>query len=139
MQITNAKKLLKARDIVQFSVQKKEYNSQNKNLKIEILAKIQPGWILYSSAMVSATSGPLPTKFVFDSTVKLIQTNESKPIQAKDKASDAIVKYFSKEAHFTVTGKVLSASKVHPLTIKFMSCNDTQCLPPDKISFDIKI
>lgn len=103
-------------------------------------ASIDEHWHLYSQDIPMA---PPATTFNFEAneSIELIgKVTESESVSEYDPNFEMILKYFSTQAVFVQKVKVLSAE---PTEIKgyitFMSCDDTQCLPPDDYEFQFKL
>lgn len=110
--------------------------------EIILTATIDKGWHLYSQFIPE--NGPVPTEFVFDKS-NLYQpvgkVLEPKPIAEKDPNFDNMVlKFFSTKAVFRQKIKILS-DKTFTVkgTVTFMCCNDVSCLPPNDVSFSVKV
>jgi len=102
-------------------------------------ANIEDPWHLYSQDIPMA---PPATTFNFDSIVgyeRIGEVSETESISEYDANFDMVLKYFSQEATFVQRIKLLSTD---PIEIKgfinFMSCDDTQCLPPSDEEFSFK-
>jgi len=102
-------------------------------------ANIEDPWHLYSQDIPMA---PPATTFNFDSIVgyeRIGEVSETESISEYDANFDMVLKYFSHEATFVQRIKLLSTD---PIEIKgfinFMSCDDTQCLPPSDEEFSFK-
>jgi thiol:disulfide interchange protein DsbD len=65
---------------------------------------------------------------------------EGVPIEEFDPNFDAVLKYFKKEALFTVDIQVMSTDDfVLQGDVYFMTCDSTQCLPPEALEFSFEI
>src|ERR1700744_1471933 len=103
---------------------------------VMLKANIEPGWHIYSSAQ--ADGGPVKTSFVFSpsaeySLVGII--SEPTPVTKYEKAFAMNVSYFENSVIFRQVVHLNKASAVVKGTLKFMVCNDKQCLPPENVSF----
>lgn len=111
-----------------------------KTNQIEMTAKIQEGWHLYSQ-FIENTVGPVPTTFTFKSSndFQLIgAVVEPKPIQKYDETFEATLDFF--ESNVVFIQKVKSKKEtVLEGTVTFMVCNQTMCLPPVDQQFRITI
>ncbi len=108
---------------------------------ITFTATIEKGWYLYSQNIPEG--GPVPTSFNFDesSDYELIgETLEPVPIEKYDEIFRMDLKFFD--------GKPVFTQKIKPLTnasfkvagyLEFMCCDDTRCLPPTPIDFEITV
>lgn len=103
-------------------------------------ASIDGKWHLYSQFI--GNEGPVPTTFTFEKNrkIKCIGKVEEKSeaIETIDKAFDMKLKYYEHQAVFTQRIKFKKKTIVKG-NVQFMVCDDTQCLPPKTVSFEIKI
>ncbi|MEI6124221.1 MAG: cytochrome c biogenesis protein CcdA [Bacteroidota bacterium] len=104
-------------------------------------AKIDKGWHLYSQSV--PTDGPVPTTFTIEKNkgVQLVgKIAEPKGITENDPVLNMVLKFFANKAVFTQKIKLVTDK---PTTVKgsvnFMCCNDVSCLPPNDVSFSIKV
>lgn len=102
-------------------------------------ASIEAGWKLYGQNI--PPNGPVPTSFKYAQTpaFELVgKTEESKPIVKHDKVFDMEIAYFYRQAVFKQRIKLLG--EVTSISIKaeveFMSCDDSNCLPPDSVDLE---
>ena len=102
-------------------------------------ASIEAGWKLYGQNI--PPNGPVPTSFKYtqDPIFELVgKTEESKPIVKHDKVFDMEIAYFYRQAVFKQRVKLLG--EVTSISIKaeveFMSCDDSNCLPPDTVDLE---
>jgi len=102
-------------------------------------ASIEAGWKLYGQNI--PPNGPVPTSFKYtqDPIFELVgKTEESKPIVKHDKVFDMEIAYFYRQAVFKQRIKLLG--EVTSISIKaeveFMSCDDSNCLPPDTVDLE---
>ena len=102
-------------------------------------ASIEAGWKLYGQNI--PPNGPVPTSFKYtqEPTFELVgKTEESKPIVKHDKVFDMEIAYFYRQAVFKQRVKLLG--EVTSISIKaeveFMSCDDSNCLPPDTVDLE---
>lgn len=119
-----------------------QYNLLKENKEeITITATINPGWHIYS--VTETDAGPIKTSFRFNTTndyVLIDDVIEIDPIQQYDKTFEtellifentAVFKHRIKRKNnnaFTITGE-----------LEFMTCNDTQCLPPKTVPFTVNV
>ncbi len=119
-----------------------ENRLSNDKAELILKAKIKEKWHLYSQFIDQG--GPVPTSFYFDKSDKYELTGDvtenPKPIQGFDKSFELELKYFINKAIFKQKIKILSDK---PFSVKghlrFMCCNNINCLPPEEISFEFKI
>ena len=100
-------------------------------------ASIEAGWKLYGQNI--PPNGPVPTSFKYTQTptFELVgKTEESKPIVKHDKVFDMEIAYFYKRAVFKQRIKLLGELTSIKAEVEFMSCNDSNCLPPDTVDLE---
>jgi len=104
-------------------------------------ATIEKGWYVYSQYLESDL-GPIPTSVNFESeNIKPIGKveEEGKKKEGYDELFEMnIVKYADK---LTLVQKIKRSSDLKNVKgyIEFMTCDDSRCLPPTDIDFDIVI
>lgn len=107
-----------------------------------ITANIAKSWHIYSQS--TPAGGPVPTELSFapNPLVKL----EGKPKETgkmekiNDKVFGVQVFYYSDKVVYTRLAKVKAGLKTNiTATVKYMVCDDSQCLPPTKKTFDLKL
>ena len=110
--------------------------------ELEAIATIEGDWHLYSQSVPEG--GPVPTSFTFESNGKYLKkgnTKEEKGTTVDDPIFNMKIKYFGHKATFKqrIKAKAKGAFKINA-TVRFMVCNDTQCLPPTvkDIVFEVK-
>ncbi len=108
---------------------------------IFIRATIEKGWHIYSQTI--GEGGPVKTSFAFEPS-KLFQAIgkafEPKPISRYEKVFGMKVDYFEDEVVFKLRIKLNSNGTVLVKgKIKYMACNDHQCLPPEEIPFNLSL
>ena len=103
-------------------------------------ANIENGWYVYSQ---NAGEGPVSTEFTFENSDKFILSGnvlEQDPLEEFDPNFDAILRYFKNEAVFT---QIIQVNSVEDFQINgevyFMTCDSTQCLPPEALEFTFNI
>jgi hypothetical protein len=114
----------------------------DKIYEITYTAVIEKPWHIYSQT--TPKGGPVPTKFAYKTnplvTVKGIPKETGSLISKHEEVFDVDVKYFDNKVTFTHTVNLKSAVKTNIAgTIEYMVCNDSQCLPPKKVSFDLTL
>ena len=150
MKINNKSLLLFILFIITFSVKAQIYNpvswnfSQkalpNNETELSFIATIEPGWHMYSQFLPAG--GPIVTSFKYEknAAVQLIgKVTEPKPTEEFDKNFNMTLKYFSNRVTFKQKVKVNAAKSVLKGTIEFMSCNDSQCTPPQEADFEFDL
>ncbi len=109
--------------------------------KLIFTAKLDKGWHLYAQDV--AEGGPIPTNFTFNNsptTYELVgETSEPNVPTYYDEVFGMEIKYFEKEAVFFQTIKIIDPEAIIEVEVEFMVCNDSMCLPPDTIPFQISV
>ncbi|AOM79346.1 protein-disulfide reductase DsbD domain-containing protein [Pedobacter steynii] len=105
-----------------------------------IKASLEKGWHLYSQNV--GEGGPVATSFYFPAS-KLYdmvgRTIEPKPIKKFEPVFMMEVSYFETTAIFQQKVKLKGKQATVKGSVKFMVCNDKQCLPPSEIFFSIPV
>ena len=113
---------------------------------LTLRADIQPGWHLYSMKVLPG--GPVPTAISVEDSAAFAaggEPQEPTPIPWFDQNFGMETNYFRVSADFVVPVEVKPTAPVGLQTLvvraRFMSCNDTSCLPPQtrEISAQIDI
>lgn len=104
-------------------------------------ATIDEGWYVYSQF---CGEGPVATEFTFnntDSTFSLVGIlGEGIPLNEFDPNFETVLKYFKNKAVFTQRIVINSKdSIVISGDVYFMTCDKSQCLPPEAVEFFFKI
>jgi len=110
--------------------------------EVVITATIESPWHLYSQN--TGKGGPVPTSFTFKANPLITLTGTPKETGKLEKTFDknfnTNVLYYNGTVVFVQTVKVKGSVKTNIAgTLEYMVCNDEQCLPPVKKSFDIKL
>ena len=111
-------------------------------IELTFKATIDDGWYVYSQ---DAGDGPVSTEFTFinngeNYAISNDWVQEGVPIEEFDPNFDAVLKYFKKEALFTLDIHVMSTDDfVLKGDVYFMTCDSTQCLPPEALEFSFEI
>ncbi|HNP24149.1 MAG TPA: protein-disulfide reductase DsbD family protein [Panacibacter sp.] len=121
-----------------FSATKKS----DKVYELTFTAEVEKPWHIYSQH--TPKGGPVPTKFVYkvNPLIKAdASVNESSNIKTiHEEVFGVDVKYFEGKAVFTQIVNLKSAAKTNIAgTIEYMACNNTTCMPPKKVPFDITL
>lgn len=114
----------------------------NGEAEVQFIAKIPPGWHIYSQNV--SGDGPMPTVISIDPGSNGIQTiGPPAEAQAKTKfepAFEVTVAYFEKEAIFTQRIKYVEGQPAQvKATVEYMMCNDGGCLPPDELKLTVPV
>lgn len=100
-------------------------------------ASIEDNWHLYSQDIPMS---PPATTFTFeknDSYERVGDVSETESISEYDSNFEMVLKYFTHEAIFVQKIKLLTPDRIEIKgLINFMSCDNTQCLPPEDKEFD---
>jgi len=125
---------------VTWSFSNKQISDTEFNL--EFTANIEDSWHLYSQFI--GEGGPVATSFEFTPSKDYVLvgkvTESPKPREVYEKVFEMKVAFFEKKAVFTQKIKLKSATAVVKGAVRFMACDDSQCLPPTDVdfSFDLK-
>ena len=113
----------------------------NNEGEITFTATIEKKWHIYSQRPTDA--GPIPTTFSITTSKDFTAVGKVQEANAHEeyvKAFEAKVFVFENQAIFKQ--KIKRSNKksfVIKASLEFMTCNDSQCLPPKTITFDIAI
>jgi len=109
-------------------------------VELNFKATIDDGWYVYSQ---NAGEGPVSTEFTFtDSDLFTLvgKVVEGEPLEELDPNYDVVLKYFKKEAVFT---QIVNVNSNEDFILKgevyYMTCDSTQCLPPEALGFSFEI
>jgi thiol:disulfide interchange protein DsbD len=110
--------------------------------EVHLTAGIKPGWHIYSQT--TPEGGPISTSISFTTNPLLSLDGGTKEVGKLEKHYEPLfgvdVKQFSDKVDFVQAVKLKATAKtaLHA-EVKFMVCNDKQCLPPKTIPFDIPL
>lgn len=113
----------------------------NNEGEITFTATIEKKWHIYSQRPTDA--GPIPTNFSVTPSndyTALGKVQEENAHEEYVKAFEAKVFVFENQAIFKQ--KIKHTNKkafIIKASLEFMTCNDSQCLPPKTVTFDITI
>ncbi len=114
------------------------------NTEAEVIAdaNIDQGWHLYSVNLPEG--GPIATALVLENSEAYTPTGEireePKPSTQYDSAFDMELAWFSNKARLIQKVKLNSpATTTINGYVEFMVCDDQQCLPPDRIDFELRV
>ncbi len=116
------------------------------NYDLVITASIPKPWHLYSQN--TPKGGPIPTKININANPLItVAAGKAKEVGKQEKILDknfspkgVEVLFYSDQVQFVQSITVKGAVKTNVTgTVEFMVCDDSQCLPPTKKSFDIKL
>ncbi len=110
--------------------------------EVVLTATLPKPWHIYSQK--TGEGGPVATTFKFTKNPLLTFDGEVKEVgvlkENYDKLFDTKVKYFGDKVDFVQTVKVRGNVKTNVnVTVEYMTCNDSQCLPPTKKSFNVSL
>ena len=116
------------------------------NYQLVITATVPKPWHIYSQN--TPKGGPIPTKIIVNTNPLItVAAGKAKEIGKLEKTLDknfspkgVEVLFFSDQVQFVQNISLKGAVKTNISgTVEYMICDDSQCLPPTKKSFDIKI
>jgi thiol:disulfide interchange protein DsbD len=110
--------------------------------QLVITATVAQPWHLYSQNM--GPGGPIPTKIELNKNPLVRVVGKPKEIGKLQKVHDNNFKmdvlFYSNEVSFTQEVVVKAGVKTNIAgVVKYMVCDDNECLPPSKKAFDIKL
>lgn len=109
---------------------------------VTFTARIDKGWHVYGLDIPKG--GPKPTSFNFDKSTGIATVGKMsvspKPVKVFDKAFDMELSWWAGKAVFSQKFKVTDPASAHMVvTLRYMACNDTNCMPPKRQTFEIDI
>ncbi|MCX6206575.1 MAG: protein-disulfide reductase DsbD family protein [Bacteroidetes bacterium] len=116
------------------------------NYELIITATVPKPWHIYSQN--TPKGGPIPTKININTNPLItIAAGKAKEIGKQEKVLDknfspkgVQVLFYSDQVQFVQSITLKGAVKTNVTgTVEYMVCDDSQCLPPTKKSFDIKL
>lgn len=116
------------------------------NYDLIITATVPKPWHIYSQN--TPKGGPIPTKININTNPLItIAPGKAKEIGKQEKVLDknfspkgVQVLFYSDQVQFVQSITLKGAVKTNVTgTVEYMVCDDSQCLPPTKKSFDIKL
>lgn len=110
--------------------------------EVVLTATLPKPWHIYSQT--TGEGGPIATTFRFAKNPLVTLDGDVKEVGALkenfDKLFDTKVKYFGDKVDFVQTVKVKGNVKTNVnVTVEYMTCNDSQCLPPTKKTFNVSL
>lgn len=111
-------------------------------LEIHLSASIDAGWHLYSQ--YTPQGGPVPTTISFTSNPLLklnglVKESGKMDIQYEPIFGVEVMQYADKVDFVQLLSIVPNIATSVTGTIRYMACNQHECIPPQKINFDISI
>eukprot|EP01136_Pigoraptor_vietnamica_P007493 Opistho-1_new@41733 len=110
--------------------------------EIVLTATVEEPWHIYSQN--TGKGGPIPTAVMFKPNPLVTKNGKVKELGKLEKVFDknfnTDVLYFSDKVKFVQLVKVKGGIKTNLSgTVEYMVCDDSQCLPPVKKSFELKL
>lgn len=108
--------------------------------EVVLTATLPEKWHIYSQK--TGEGGPIATNFKFTKNPLLTFNGEVKEAgvlkENYDKFFSTKVKYFADKVEFVQAVKVKGNVKTNvDVTVEYMTCDDTKCLPPTKKTFNV--
>ncbi len=112
------------------------------NYEVTLSATLPKPWHIYSQ--YTGDGGPIPTSFKFTNNPLITLNGGVKEVgklkEEYDKNFDTKVKYYGDRVQFVQTVKVKGNIKTNVnVTVNYMTCDDEQCLPPTKKTFNVSL
>ncbi len=110
--------------------------------EVVLSATLPKPWHIYSQH--TGAGGPIPTTLKFTKSPLLVFQGNVKELgklkEEFDTNFDTKVKYYGDKVDFVQTVKVKGNVKTNVnVTIEYMTCNESQCLPPTKKTFNVSL
>ena len=110
--------------------------------EVVITANLPKPWHIYSQN--TGEGGPVATNFKFTKNPLITFDGGVKEVgnlkENYDKLFDTKVKYYGDKVDFVQTVKVKGNVKTNVnVTVEYMTCDDSQCLPPTKKTFNVSL
>lgn len=110
--------------------------------EIVLTATLPKPWHIYSQT--TGEGGPLPTSIKFAKNPLVTFDGDVKEIgkikEEYDKLFDTKVKYYGDKVDFVQNVKVKGNLKTNlNVTVEYMTCDNSQCLPPTKKTFSVSL
>ena len=114
----------------------------NNTWELHCTATIGAGWHIYSQ--FTPDGGPVPTELTFSPNPILekqgVAKEQGKLEQHNEPLFGVDVKQFSNKVDFIQSVKIRAKVKTSVTgKLKYMACNDSQCLPPKEVPFNITL
>lgn len=121
-----------------FETQKKAADTY----EVILTATVTHPWHIYSQN--TGKGGPVPTSISLKANPLIVKQGAAKEVGKLEKVFDknfnTNVLYYSDKVQFVQTVKVRGGAKTNLSgTVEYMVCDDSQCLPPAKKTFDLKL
>ena len=110
--------------------------------EVVLTATLPKPWHIYSQS--TGDGGPVATSFRFAKNPLVTLDGGVKEVgklkEQYDKLFDTKVKYYGDKVDFVQTVKVRGNVKTNVnVTVEYMTCDNSQCLPPTKKSFNVSL
>jgi thiol:disulfide interchange protein DsbD len=114
----------------------------DKTYEIHMSANLNGNWHIYAQNV--GVDGPVPTSFTFTKNPLLIIDGKPKEIgkviRKKEEVWGGVVNYYEKNVNFVQVVKLRGNIKTNISgKIEFMVCDDSQCLPPSEVEFNVNV
>lgn len=114
----------------------------DKTYEIHLTASMNGNWHIYSQNV--GVDGPIPTNIVFSKNPLVVVDGKPKEvgkmIKKKEEVWGGVVNYYEKTVNFVQKVKIKGDVKTNMTgKIEFMVCDDSQCLPPSEINFEVSV
>lgn len=126
--------------VVQWTTSVKKINE--KNYELHLKATVQGNWHLYSQS--TPDGGPLPTELSFVKNPLVIleglAMEKGDLVKKHEEVFGVDVKYYN--GSMELVQKISLKAKIRTNisgTVKYMVCNDRECLPPKTVPFQVAI
>ena len=110
--------------------------------EVVLTATLPKPWHIYSQH--TGDGGPVATSFKFSKNPLVSFVGNVKEVgkikEQYDKLFDTKVKYYGDKVDFVQNVKVKGNVKTNVnVTVEYMTCDDSQCLPPTKKTFNVSL
>jgi len=114
----------------------------DKTYEIHMSANLNGNWHIYAQNV--GVDGPVPTSFTFIKNPLLVIDGKPKEIgkviRKKEEVWGGVVNYYEKNVNFVQVVKLRGNIKTNISgKIEFMVCDDSQCLPPSEVEFNVNV
>lgn len=114
----------------------------DKTYEIHMSANLNGNWHIYAQNV--GVDGPVPTSFTFTKNPLLVIDGKPKEIgkviRKKEEVWGGVVNYYEKNVNFVQVVKLKGNIKTNISgKIEFMVCDDSQCLPPSEVEFNVNV
>ena len=115
----------------------------DKTYEVHLTANIDNGWHIYSQT--TPDGGPIPTSLTFTKNPLITMEGNPKEVGKLEQHIEPLfgnidVKQFSNNVDFVQIVRLKAPVKTSvDVAVKFMVCNDKQCLPPSTKKFSVAL